>query len=1159
MDIIGDVVVTPSTPKQAESVLIEVHAPDGNPIDEATGPQVRIDGVTGPRQYVQFARAGKHSVSVIAVDNSQVQRRTVDIEVAPIAGLLATSTAEAAAAPQLAEVRAAIAELPMLQVGKSVNESYRVAFSVGGFKVFSGGLANVRPVRQKTLEPELNERPSDSAVGTAVARPELGPVVGRELGARVLPPTRTVAAGDRLRLVPEGVKLLADKSDRIRGVLEIRKPLGAVILQPPPVARADIPVYHWDFGDGTTATSHGPRVEHDYEPALDPNREHQSFDVMLRIEQPDGSIQELRRTLSVFNAYAVCKKRGAIVPRVEQQHYASTEGLGFSAALRVDNVENFSLTLTAQRIRIMSEDTDQVDVLSPLVPINPITVPAHGSTEIPVFVPFFQVPKRSMGFTAYFFGNAPDGTAIRVEATFDVRARDRASDAVTFGDIAVGGLTVIKDLLAKTSFGPANPTTAAGTGNLPSVLGELRAVGSVAGSETASRLETDSMNARVLGNSLTHLGRASGASGLAPTTDLLTFARALMVPPTPIEGSECDPDNLPDLSQEQLDEGWVCQSTPETREVLTPARFLNALKGDIILSPGGNGLIGGLLMQVTPPQRYSHSGIMTRNYDQVTHSTASEDRLLDHPNGSVFGQPAPTDGFVPNALKYLWPGVITQSVEQAVYGEDFVDPEGGKTYKIRGFSPTPEGADVAGHWELIPPLVVKPDPLLETPEIRMKLRQIANDALAQTGNSHYRFFCYTDPSLGQRPEGVAPPTAGWAAGTYPSVCSSLIWMTIKRQSSHLESANVTVSPADLEALDVAAGAQVDGATLDGLYLYTAQERLAAAEWLRADLADRIARKLEEDSGILAGAIDLFTDIIDDVANQMLNTFESDWADTAAKDSEAWRQTTDANAISPDNILLWDSPQAVGLYGYAAPMHFRPSRLEEIVVHRWRKVPTKGRLSGRVWFNGSPVGGALVQLYDGKSDFTDANGAYEITGIPFGSYTAKAWKDNVNGMMVSTSVSVSLNQPTQSLDITLQPPADAYRRVQIQARIQTTDDEWWPWDDEHADTSQFQEVFIGPWHTHEEVYFEQRMGGEVRIELRFVVDLNADRSANINVNAKMFEGTTEDTTDLNDEENTTGFRVAKDQSRSGSLRLYNEEFAGGDISNISFTITNLVQP
>jgi hypothetical protein len=116
----------------------------------------------------------------------------------------------------------------------------------------------------------------------------------------------------------------------------------------------------------------------------------------------------------------------------------------------------------------------------------------------------------------------------------------------------------------------------------------------------------------------------------------------LSATPQPVEGAECDPDNLPELTQEQLDDGWACQATPELREVVAPSRFLNALKGDIVLDPG-TGIIGGLLRQVVPPQRYSHCGIMTRNYDQITHSTTSEDRLLDYPNGSIMGEPAPSD------------------------------------------------------------------------------------------------------------------------------------------------------------------------------------------------------------------------------------------------------------------------------------------------------------------------------------------------------------------------------------------------------------------------------------------------------------------------------------------------------------------------------------
>ena len=205
-----------------------------------------------------------------------------------------------------------------------------------------------------------------------------------------------------------------------------------------------------------------------------------------------------------------------------------------------------------------------------------------------------------------------------------------------------------------------------------------------------------------------------------------------------------------------------------------------------------------------------------------------------------------------------------------------------------------------------------------------------------------------------------------------------------------------------------------------------------------------------------------------------------------------------------------------------------------------------------------VPGAFVQVYDGKTDFTDGSGGYEIPAIPFGHYVVKVWKDNVQGMTISGSQELDMTHAAQVMDITLQPPADAFRRVQVQARVQTTDDESWPWDDEHADTQHFTEVFVGPWGTHKEVYFEQRMGGEIRIELRFVIDLQMDRSVSVNVNAKMYEGTSEDTDDLNDQENTNGFRVSKDQSRTGNIRLYNDEFAGGDVSNISFTITNLVQ-
>jgi hypothetical protein len=85
-----------------------------------------------------------------------------------------------------------------------------------------------------------------------------------------------------------------------------------------------------------------------------------------------------------------------------------------------------------------------------------------------------------------------------------------------------------------------------------------------------------------------------------------------------------------------------------------------------------------------------------------------------------------------------------------------------------------------------------------------------------------------------------------------------------------------------------------------------------------------------------------------------------------------------------------------------------------------------------------------------------------------------------------------------------------------------------------------------------------MGGEIRIELRFNVDWNMDRSVTVTANAKMYEGTSESTDDLDDEENAVPLIVPKDHQRSGSIRLYNEGIGGGDTSAIEYAVVNLVQ-
>ena len=202
-----------------------------------------------------------------------------------------------------------------------------------------------------------------------------------------------------------------------------------------------------------------------------------------------------------------------------------------------------------------------------------------------------------------------------------------------------------------------------------------------------------------------------------------------------------------------------------------PGRILNAYKGDVVLSPGDTGIIGGLLKQVG--QGYSHTGIMTKNYIEIRNSTASQEWLEDHLRGVSPTGKKGTDGFDPIALKYIWPGTITQEIDKSTYGDFLTSPEG-KTYKLTPMSYDPS-YNTAG--VLIPALVVKPSPFHGS-KVRGMLHQIADEA--KKINGHYRLYCYTKPeiALGTEPreKGIAGPESGWAQGTVATVCSSLVWL-----------------------------------------------------------------------------------------------------------------------------------------------------------------------------------------------------------------------------------------------------------------------------------------------------------------------------------------------------------------------------------------------
>lgn len=1027
-NLIGSIRVTPSAAQPGESVLVEVLSPEGAPVDPSL--DVMVNGVRGARQYVQFGDPGTFSISALASDGGIPETAASKVVVSAAAW-------PDVAAPQGAEplqLPEAIKRLPLLTAAPVFENRapYRLQFAANDTTEFSTNLARLfRPDRAATQD----------SIDAALA----------------------------------------------------------------------ITAYHWDFGEGTTLTTRTGLVDHDFSSALAVDEEHRLFDVTCTINTAGAGPFEVKRTLSVVNAYAVCRNRGIIAPPVVFESHACKVLTAFEATLSVQNIEAAPLTLTSRRVSYELGDNEVVGGLETLA--TPLELRSASLTTLSLTVPFTQVPAAATGIGVVFLGKDAEGRSVHVETHLDVALPDHRTNGLMLRNIAftrMAALGIDKMLAAqpeetrprrsrrlqdvrtyrealevqqatidegslfrathtgwralsasaRTSIAAAG-STFSGVRDLSPTLHTLTSTG--AGRELLLNGVELSQAAR----DVLHVDDAASPM-LRALSDFAIAARLHL--PVATEGADCDPDNLPNA-----EDGWSCQvrqlpdGNDEMIEWHRHAGFVNARKGDLLLAPGGPaGFIGGLLRQVTPPQHYGHIGIMTRNHDMVTHSTFSEERLNDHPNGSIsilglVDEPAPTDGFVPEVLKYGWPGVVTQWVKGAVGPEgkladtahmpapgapeteiDAVDPDG-KVYKIAPFDKYAAASYIGGQWEVVPPLVVKPDPLEETNEVRAKLHAIAEAALAEAGKSHYRFFCYTDAGIGLTL--TAPPEAEWAQGTYPSVCSSFIWLLLNRAGVHMEGPGTVALPGDLEPLDVSpGGAEVGDGSLDGLYLYRADERAAAAEWLHEKLKSKVAAGIKEKvkaaadkagidltdqlTGIVGDLIETFSDIGDDVANQMVNAFASDDSSTAAKDSDAWQHLSDSRAVSPDNTLFWDPPSKGGLYGYVVPASYSPGRTEWAPRYVWKYAPTKGTLQGTLRVAGEPKSRGTVQLNDGLTAFTDAHGKYVLPKVPFGVYTAKAQWDQGDGLVVTGSQRLDMRNTDQTFDFDLQRPATSYRTLHV---------------------------------------------------------------------------------------------------------------------------------
>lgn len=1166
--MIGRVEIEKEKPRPGESVRVEVLAPEDKPI-EGTGAAVTINGVPGAVQFLQFPTAGQRRISVRAVGAAGSEREvvTIDVKGAPLAFTGINGKADVA----------------MLGVTQSSSQPYVAVLTIGSSvdlrtpPVLSPSRTGVTFTDRLTANETVSRLTNAGALARAIAD-------NAKTAVRIAP-----RGGHREGSAIEGISdRVARKLTTSAEVYDLGNVDLADIIDNAPTVHQKI--YEWDFGDGVTMTTQSPSVQHDFFAAIDHADGLGSFHVKCTLVHEGITVM---RTLTIQSAYALCKRTGTIVPHVTQETFARKRFSMIAGTFTVHNVEDLPIELDRLSITAHTSDGDGMALPEAFVALGrKITVPARSSAAISANIPFVtenpevgELPYDATEFSVLYAGQCGT-TPVRCSAVFDLPVSEwDAKPWVPQVDVPplvrepwpwelVEGIW--SDEIVNPIGGKFQPMLDSETGSVAVTLGSIADRIDTRAALSASQevmsavfapMERRAMSNKQLVQPRSLTTRRAPSVGtrierrdlrIQPGQAIATFGVGVQTlaselgPPAPgpiSEGQICDPDNLTEDDLSQADEGQlVCQLTSEVREVLMPARWMNARKGDIILSPGGDGFIGGLMMNVHPPQWYSHCGIMTRNYDEITHSTASQDRLLDHKIGFVKDG---TDGVDPKILKYMWPGAITQTVQASIEGEPFPDPEfADKTYSVSAFGKHTVGVTHNDRMIMIPPLVVKPDPMQETPAVRLALHGIATDARADGGRPrvpskyHYSFFGYTDPTIGlNAPEG---PDAGWAHGTRPSVCSSFIWLKAEARKAHLETDQATVTPTDLEQSNIDQGAVVRPTTLDGLYTYPAEERAAAADWLFNyvhNMAFDIAGWFGEG----------MTDAADDTANQVLNMFANGDAD--GKDSDEWETAIVADAVSPDNMLWWDGPLVGGLYGYTEPAIYREPRIESYTISKWKKVVSRGIVRGRVFADGgAPAQGAIVQAFEGKTTFTGPDGSYTLTDVPLGSYGLKASKV-VDGMLQSVQQNIELSTADMTVDIHLQPPSDRFRVAQIFVDFWGRDEENAADDEIHDPGPEYFEMELGPDKLVNSTGRRYKWGHELRVEYIITVRLLVNNTIDVAVQGTLYEGTDEDNKDLDGQGGIT-YQVAVGATAASTLTITNTDEDDDDAGIFSVSVKNV---
>jgi hypothetical protein len=754
-------------------------------------------------------------------------------------------------------------------------------------------------------------------------------------------------------------------------------------------------LYEWSFGDGTYEVTDVPFVSHSYEDSLQPSEDRARFDASVAVQLSEGTTLQGRKTVSIWNPYAAARQRGLIQPRVASQSGPVRSGTQLSLEYTLRNIEEDPIRLTSReaRTRPCSPDLDPATVHRET--LSRVLNPGEDVSDTLV-LDVALLPVETCGIALHLAGEAGPKTEVGTDIYYQIDPDTGSTLPVTdqstldwLNDLVLQGLVTDPDHVSD---------------------------------EELYRLA--------------HEGRTSVpfSGTAAQTTRQLRAASSTADDEDPI-GGHCDRGDEPPA-------GWEdrisCQATAHWNRY--PPYIANALKGDVLLV-SGCGFVGQMLRQLSPPQTYIHTGIMTRNYVEIAHSTSTDQRAANEKHARKFPWPS----IKLDILKYGWPGAIRESVETAFSRTELTDPEG-DTYWFHDFGAEPTGCNVN---DVVPPLVIKP-PAADAQSVRPILQAAAdiaigqstpvNDGYSGSGIGNYRFYAYTDGHIGFRSSYDHPP------GQRATVCSSFVWGVLKQAGVDLEGPT-------LETKDVEAGALVDDWTPDGHYLYPEPSRRNAGQFMWDTAHDQVMAKSSFDA--------LYDAAADAIANQLVNCFAFDTCTAFDVFEQDWKNPGVGRTVSPDNILFWDPPTDAdedgdielgtetsddyGAYGYSERLVFRSGGWKR--AYQWAPSAGTGVVSGVVLHEDEPVADASVVLdaAGGLETASGSDGSFTFVAIPAGTYDIEARKQLPDVFLSSRDQVVTVEDgEIIDIELLLLPPAEEFRLVSFSGRALVTDQETWAW-------------------------------------------------------------------------------------------------------------------